>query len=72
MEFKHKVKWDVIRTYQKLSEALILLNEDVANWSIISRYQKLSEKFITDSSERLDWTKIYEYLENYSIDFHKI
>ena len=63
LEFKHQVKLDLIYAYQELSEAFILMNEDVLNWSIILRHQKLSQKFIADNSERLDATKIYEYRE---------
>ena len=57
------MKWDLIYVYQKLSEAFLLMNEDVVNCSIVSRYQELSQKFIADNSERLDATKIYEYRE---------
>ena len=57
-EFKERVNWYHISTYQKLSEDFIREFKDNVDWHYISRYQKLSEDFIREFNDKVEWKYI--------------
>ena len=60
-EFKDKVNWDNISTYQKLSESFIREFQHKVDWYNISKCQKLSESFIRGFQDKVDWYNISKY-----------
>ena len=67
-EFKDKVCWDYISSYQKLPLSFIREFKDKVNWHKISTYQKLSEQFIREFKDEVDWCEI-SYSQKLSENF---
>ena len=67
-EFKDKVDWYYISSYQKLSEDFMREFKDKVYWDDISEYQKLSEDFIREFKDIVDWKCISSY-QKLSEDF---
>ncbi len=61
VEFKDKVNWRNISTYQRLSEEFIREFKDKVDWNCISSYQKLSEEFIREFKDKVDWDYISRF-----------
>ena len=57
-EFKNKVDWNFVSSYQKLSEDFIREFKDFVNWHKISISQKLSEDFIREFKYKVNWYEI--------------
>ena len=60
-ENKNKVDWNVISSWQKLSEDFIREFQYRVNWVSISIYQKLSEEFIREFKDKVRWVGISIY-----------
>ena len=59
-ENKNKVDWNVISSWQKLSEDFIREFQYRVNWDCISANQQLSEDFIREFENLVDWFYISE------------
>ena len=57
-ENKNKVDWNVISSWQKLSEDFIREFQYRVNWDCISACQQLSEDFIREFKDRVYWYRI--------------
>ena len=60
-ENKNIVNWNVISSWQKLSEDFIREFQNRVNWLCISKYQQLSEEIIKEFEHKLDWFYISMY-----------
>ena len=47
-EFPHKINWDTLAHYHKLSKDFMREFKDKIDWSDVARYQKLDENFIRE------------------------
>ena len=67
-----KKLWDIISTFQKLSEEFIERHFKELNYYSISEYQKLSEEFIEKYSKKLSWYSIskFQHLSEEFVERH--
>ncbi|MEK0349565.1 MAG: hypothetical protein QQN50_07245, partial [Nitrosopumilus sp.] len=57
-EFKDKVDWGNISTFQPLSEDFIREFQDKIQWFFVSNNQKLSEDFMKEFKDKINWNNI--------------
>ena len=60
-EFKDKVDWEYISSYQTLSEDFIREFQDKVDWYFISMHQTLSEEFIIEFQDKVNWNMVLTY-----------
>lgn len=60
-EIGHKLNWNMICRYQRLSKSFMRKNSGRINWETVFQYQNLSESFIEEFSYLLDCKKISQY-----------
>ena len=69
-EFKNKIKWGLISSWQKLSEDFIREFKDKVNWYSISSDQTLSEDFIREFKDYVIWYEVSRY-QVFSNEFYQ-